>query len=64
MLLSREQVIAAIPKLFALIGDAVASKTGWYVEIRAVGLGSDEKPQYFMSVSHMAADILSIDMIQ
>ncbi|KIJ32290.1 hypothetical protein M422DRAFT_265970 [Sphaerobolus stellatus SS14] len=41
-------IVPVLPKLFALIGDTVASKTGWYVEIRAAGLGMDKTPHYFV----------------
>ncbi|KIJ47037.1 hypothetical protein M422DRAFT_249344 [Sphaerobolus stellatus SS14] len=37
-------IVPVLPKLFALIRDTVASKTGWYVEIQAAGLGMDKTP--------------------
>ncbi|KIJ29011.1 hypothetical protein M422DRAFT_269622 [Sphaerobolus stellatus SS14] len=45
---SKDEVIATLPKLFAMIGDAIADKMGWFLEIRAAGLGTDEKPHFFV----------------
>jgi hypothetical protein len=46
----RQELIASLPKLFALIGDAITSKTGWVLEIRAAGIGENEKTNFFMYV--------------
>ncbi|KIJ55895.1 hypothetical protein M422DRAFT_239056 [Sphaerobolus stellatus SS14] len=43
-----EDLIAALPKIFALIGDALATRLGWYVEIRAAGLGLGDIAHYFI----------------
>ncbi|KIJ48814.1 hypothetical protein M422DRAFT_247174 [Sphaerobolus stellatus SS14] len=43
-----EDIIRVIPKLCALLGDAITKKIGWYMEIRAAGIGTDGKPHYFM----------------
>ncbi|KIJ29413.1 hypothetical protein M422DRAFT_269250 [Sphaerobolus stellatus SS14] len=43
-----EDIIRVIPKLCALLGDAITKKIGWYMEIHAAGIGTDGKPHYFM----------------
>ncbi|KIJ39653.1 hypothetical protein M422DRAFT_257480 [Sphaerobolus stellatus SS14] len=48
--MSREEILSSLPRLFALIGDAVASRTGWYVEVRSAGLGDDNQPNYFIEL--------------
>ncbi|KIJ32924.1 hypothetical protein M422DRAFT_783307 [Sphaerobolus stellatus SS14] len=43
-----EDLIAALARLFAMIGDVLIARLGWYVEIRAAGLGLDEIALYFI----------------
>ncbi|KIJ56096.1 hypothetical protein M422DRAFT_239300 [Sphaerobolus stellatus SS14] len=45
---THNQVLSSLPKLFALVCDAVTSMTGWYVEVWSAGLGNEGTPKYFI----------------
>ncbi|KIJ29561.1 hypothetical protein M422DRAFT_269001 [Sphaerobolus stellatus SS14] len=45
---SCEVLLAVLPRVFALIGEAIASRIGWYVEIHAAGMGIGDVVQYFI----------------
>ncbi|KIJ52767.1 hypothetical protein M422DRAFT_242680 [Sphaerobolus stellatus SS14] len=45
---SFEDVLTAMPKFFVLMGNALATRIGWYIEIRAAGIGLEGKPHFFI----------------
>ncbi|KIJ48957.1 hypothetical protein M422DRAFT_66297 [Sphaerobolus stellatus SS14] len=57
----RNDIILAFPKLFAMIGDSISSKTGWLVEIRAAGIGIEGGPRYFVERYKPVVDGIMVD---
>ncbi|KIJ43645.1 hypothetical protein M422DRAFT_252882 [Sphaerobolus stellatus SS14] len=58
---SKEDILGALPKLFSMIGDAIADKVGWFLEIRAAGLGADDKPHFFVECYKPVVDGKRLD---
>ncbi|KIJ42541.1 hypothetical protein M422DRAFT_254320, partial [Sphaerobolus stellatus SS14] len=48
VLAALEEMLRALPKLLALVGDTVSKKLGMYMEIRAAGAGPGDIPHYFL----------------
>ncbi|KIJ40054.1 hypothetical protein M422DRAFT_49357 [Sphaerobolus stellatus SS14] len=43
----RAELLAAMTEVFASMGDAWVARTGWYMEVRTMGIGEDGLPHFY-----------------